>query len=125
MGEIGVAFGRNLDDIVDRAHDSEFKACFLLSCDLTEFAAMPDSGGTRAPPPFKNTVALLPPKRGAADAPELSEDTKKCIQILEASLGRPANPDITIEDLDSMLADYVDENENSVELVRSVRDDTD
>ena len=57
-----------------------------------------------------------------AQAPELSEGARKCIEILEASLGRPRNRNITIEDLDSMLADYVDEEEDSVELVRSVRD---
>lgn len=64
------------------------------------------------------------PARGPAGprAPELSEDAKACIQTLELSMGRPANPDITARDLDSMLADYVDENEDSVELVRSVRD---
>lgn len=55
-------------------------------------------------------------------APELSEGAKRLIQTLEASLGRPRNRNITIGDLDSMLADYVDEEEDSVELVRSVRD---
>ena len=55
-------------------------------------------------------------------APELSEGARKCIEILEASLGRPRNRDITVRDLDSMLADYVDEEEDSVALVRSVRD---
>ena len=73
----------------------------------------------------RNLADMVPHKRGVADVPNLSKDTKMCIRILEASLGRPANPNITIKDLDSMLADYVDENENSVELVRSVRDDTD
>lgn len=45
------------------------------------------------------------------------------MRVLESSLGRPVNPNVTARDLDSMLADYVDENEDSVELVRSVRDD--
>lgn len=55
-------------------------------------------------------------------APELPESTRECIEILGASMGRPADPDITARDLDSMLADCVDEDEDSVELVRSVRD---
>ena len=55
---------------------------------------------------------------------ELSQDTKECMRILEASLGRPVNPNRTARDLDSMLADYVDEKEDAVELVRSVRDAT-
>lgn len=54
--------------------------------------------------------------------PKLSKDTEACMRVLESSLGRPANPNVTARDLDSMLADYVDENEDSVELVRSVRD---
>lgn len=58
-----------------------------------------------------------------SQTPELSDDAKTCIQILESAMGRPTNPDITARDLDSMLADYVDEEEDSVELVRSVRDD--
>lgn len=53
--------------------------------------------------------------------PELSDDARTCIQILEVAMGRPTNPSITSKDLDSMLADYVDEEEDAVELVRSVR----
>ena len=55
-------------------------------------------------------------------APELSDAAKRCIQTLEAALSGPRDPNITAKDLDSMLADCVDEEENSVELVRSVRD---
>lgn len=57
--------------------------------------------------------------------PELSEDTETCMRALESSLGRPVNPNTTARDLDSMLEDYVDENEDFVALVRSVRDDAD
>ena len=59
---------------------------------------------------------------GKTQTPELSEGARKCIEILDASLGRPRNRNITLKDLDSMLADYVDEGDDSVELVRSVRD---
>ena len=67
------------------------------------------------------------PRPGTAGGPrpqtrEPSEDAKMCIRVLESSMGRPANLNVTARDLDSMLADYVDENEDSVELVRSVRD---
>ena len=55
-------------------------------------------------------------------APELSDDAKMCIRALEAALSGPRDPSITGRDLDSMLAGYVDGEEDSVELVRSVRD---
>ena len=42
MSETTAIFGRRLDDIVALAHDSKFRACFLLSSDLTKFAAMSD-----------------------------------------------------------------------------------
>lgn len=74
--------------------------------------------------PSSTTRALEQDGKNArrTQAPELSEGARKCIEILEASLGRPRNRNITVRDLDSMLADYVDEEEDSVELVRSVRD---
>ena len=59
---------------------------------------------------------------GGPQAPGLSDDAKACIQILESSMGRPTDPNITARDLDSMLAGYADEEEDSVALVRSVRD---
>lgn len=55
-------------------------------------------------------------------AQTLSDNAAMCIQILESSMGQPRNRDITARDLDSMLADYVDDDEDSVELIRSVRD---
>lgn len=71
------------------------------------------------------SVVRTPPRRPThgpnKSEQELYEDARTCIRILEASMGRPTNPDITAKDLDSMLADYVDENEDSVQLVRSVR----
>ena len=71
------------------------------------------------------SVVRTPPRRPThgpnKSEQELYEDARTCIRILEAAMGRPTNPDITAKDLDSMLADYVDENEDSVQLVRSVR----
>lgn len=59
---------------------------------------------------------------GKTQTPELSDDAKMCIRALEAALSGPRDPNITARDLDSMLAGYVDEEEDSVALVRSVRD---
>ena len=38
-----------------------------------------------------------------ADPPGLPESARECIEVLEASMGRPADPGITARDLDSML----------------------
>ena len=85
-----------------------------------------DLSKSRAREPPSNTMRA-PPRRTYGprkSEQELYEDARTCIQILEAAMGRPTNPNITAKDLDSMLADYVDEEEDSVELVRSVRDGT-
>ena len=76
--------------------------------------------------PSSDTMLMpsLPRGSSSKSKPELSDDAKTCIQILESAMGRPTNPNITAKDLDSMLADYVDEKEDSAELVRSVRDGT-
>ena len=68
------------------------------------------------PPPVRA------PEQDKNGVPELSDDARRCIEVLEASLSGPRDPNITAKDLDSMLAHCVDEKENSVELVRSVRD---
>ena len=66
-------------------------------------------------------AARLRLRYAGADPPGLPESARECIEVLEASMGRPADPGITARDLDSMLAGCVDEGEDSVALIRSVR----
>ena len=66
-------------------------------------------------------AARLRLRYAGADPPGLPESARECIEVLEASMDRPADPGITARDLDSMLAGCVDEGEDSVALIRSVR----
>lgn len=53
-------------------------------------------------------AARLRLRYAGADPPGLPESARECIEVLEASMGRPADPGITARDLDSMLAGCVD-----------------